>query len=100
MKTHILKTWPKYFQSIWLGLKQFEVRKNDRSYSVGDFLVLAEWEPSDETYTGRVIIAKVTFVLDGGQFGVEQGFVVMSLLVENMLEEMWQLDVAILSLKS
>ncbi len=106
---HELKTWPRYFTPIWDGLKAFEVRKDDRtdSFSVGDELTLREWVPcpgcnasgrewdagdkitcqqcfGERTltgYTGRSILAKVTYVMRGGQFGVKSGYVVMGIQV-------------------
>ena len=30
--THELKTWPGYFEEIFMGHKTFEIRKNDRNF--------------------------------------------------------------------
>ena len=79
MTTHQLKTWPEYFASIIDGTKMFEVRKADRSFKVGDTLLLREWLPHVEGYTGREARRNVDYVLDGGQFGIEPGFCVMSI---------------------
>lgn len=76
---HELKTWNEYFEEIFMGHKTFEVRKADRPFSTGDTLILKEWDPDKETYTGRQLARNVGYVLKGGQFGVEDGFVVMSL---------------------
>lgn len=76
---HRLKTWPEYFQSVLSGAKPFEVRKDDRGFAVGDFLILEEWEPNPEGYTGNVHVVQVTYVLRGGQFGVESGYVVLGI---------------------
>lgn len=40
--THELKIQPKYFRAILDGKKNFEIRKNDRGYKVGDKVVLKE----------------------------------------------------------
>jgi len=77
--THELKTWPLYFEAVFMGHKTFEVRKCDRLFEVGDILILKEWYPESKKYTGREIARRVTFILQGGQFGVEEGYVVMSI---------------------
>jgi hypothetical protein len=76
---HELKTHPQYFKRVFEGSKNFEVRKNDRDFQIGDTLKLAEWEPENEQYTGRVIFKYVTYILHGGQFGIESGHCVMGL---------------------
>lgn len=35
---HELKTLPEYFELVRKGIKNFEVRKNDRDFKVGDML--------------------------------------------------------------
>ncbi len=40
--THELKIQPKYFNAVLMGTKNFEIRKNDRDYHVGDRLWLRE----------------------------------------------------------
>ncbi len=75
--THELKIWPEYFDAIWFGQKTFEVRKNDRGFKVEDLLVLLEWLPSKAEYTGRRMTVRVHYILQGGQFGIEPGYVVM-----------------------
>lgn len=76
---HHLKTWPPYFQMILDGSKTFELRKNDRDFQEGDYLVLKEYLPDEERYTGRVIVRKVGSVIYG-QWGLEEGMCAMSLL--------------------
>lgn len=78
---HHLKTWPEYFQAAWDGRKPFEVRKMDRDFKVGDMVFLQEWSPETETYLKRQIVARITYALEGGQFGIESGFCVMGLSV-------------------
>lgn len=82
MSLHELKTWPEYFEYVWDGSKSFEVRKDDRGYEKGDYLHLREWSPSGERYTGREVVAKVDYVMDGHEgapFGLEHGYVVMAI---------------------
>ena len=40
---HDLKILPQYFQSVSSGEKTFEIRFNDRQFSVGDTLILKEY---------------------------------------------------------
>jgi hypothetical protein len=42
MKTHELKTINPYFTEVLEGLKNFEVRFNDRDFNVGDEVRLQE----------------------------------------------------------
>ena len=76
---HELKTWPQYFAEIYCSLKMFEVRKSDRDFKVGDLLVLREYDPVIQEYTGRIIPVCITYILPGGQFGIEGGYCVMGL---------------------
>jgi len=77
--THRLKTWPKYFSDIRNGSKPFEVRLNDRNFQVDDDLELYEWNPKTGRATGNVLARTVTYVLHGGQFGIENGYCVLGI---------------------
>ena len=76
---HELKIWNEYFEEVFMRHKTFEVRKADRPFAKGDILILKEWNPKTEQYTGREMARGVSYVLEGGQFGVEKGFVVMAI---------------------
>lgn len=77
---HELKTWPVYFDRIERGEKQFEVRKNDRDFQTGDVLYLRKWNPTNCQYTeDRMLVCEVTYILHGPQFGIQEGFCVMSI---------------------
>lgn len=76
---HLLKILPEYFEEVLKGNKTFEIRKNDRGFKLGDILILAEYSISIQSFTGRVIEKEVTYILEGGSFGIEKSFVVMSL---------------------
>lgn len=76
---HELKTWNEYFEEVFMGHKTFEVRKNDRNFKNGDTLILKEWNPKTKQYTGRKMARNVTYILEGGAFGLEKGFVVMAI---------------------
>lgn len=84
MKAHALKTWPMFWDDVRRGRKTFEVRRNDRDFKVGDVLDLVRWCPInrgiDPDSDGVAIIdRRVTYILQGGQFGIEPGFVVLGL---------------------
>lgn len=57
------KVWPEYFQKIIEGKKSFELRLADWECREGDILVLKEYDPETEGYTGREIEKKVSYVL-------------------------------------
>lgn len=80
MQTHLLKTWPEYFRAIADGSKTFEARVNDRDYQPGDRLDLREYDPTREVFTGARMIVETGDHLSGGQFGIEPGHVVMSIV--------------------
>ena len=67
-----LKIEPKYFEAQEKGNKNFEIRKNDRGYQVGDLLFLHEYE--NNQYTGRLLVRKVTYITSYKQ---KKGYVVL-----------------------
>lgn len=77
-QVHNLKIWPQYLEDVKSGNKQFEVRKNDRNYEVGDTLILEEFNPTKGTYTGRWIPELITYKLDNKKF-VKEGFVILGI---------------------
>lgn len=85
-QTHQLKSWPEFFAPILKGEKNFELRKNDRNFAVGDMLQLYEWEPSTGKRTGRELTKVVTYRLDGigpggipPLHGLSRGYCILSL---------------------
>lgn len=85
---HRLKTWPVHFSQILEGKKTCEVRKNDRNFRVGDELLLQEyapenyWDPGDPVeseYTGRILHRRITHILKGEDYGIKNGYVVLSI---------------------
>ena len=87
MKTHDLKTDPEVFQAVLDGSKTYEIRKNDRGFSVGDTLVLRETlhtgrdmaMGSPLVYTGRKVVSRVTHMLTGPVYGLAAGWSILSL---------------------
>jgi hypothetical protein len=76
-REHKLKCWPEFFEQIMNGSKTFELRKDDRQppYRYGDTLWLREWRRGTQTYTGREVRVRVTYVLSG--WGLEKDYVCM-----------------------
>lgn len=79
MKHHELKTWPEHFEEVFMSRKTFEVRKNDRDFETGDFVHLLEFDPKNNSYTGRRLERMITHILHGPGFGIEEGFCIMSI---------------------
>ncbi|EHD7113027.1 DUF3850 domain-containing protein [Vibrio cholerae] len=75
---HELKIQSVHFADLIAGRKTHEVRFNDRDYQSGDRLNLHEIDANGE-YTGREVNAEVSHVLRGGQFGIADGWCVLSL---------------------
>lgn len=71
-----LKTVQPYFDD--LGVKQFEVRKNDRDFAVGKWLQLAEYDAATDTYSGRYFLACISYILDSPDY-CKEGYVVLQL---------------------
>lgn len=76
---HELKCWPEAFDARRAGRKPWELRLNDRDYSVGDTLRQRRWCPIRQAYTGEVDDHVVTWALYGPAFGLPEGYVIMSL---------------------
>ncbi len=78
MKDHELKILPQYFWEVWNSLKNFELRKDDRDYKVGDNLRLLEF--NNGNYTGRECNREIIYILrDCEQYGLKKGFVILGL---------------------
>lgn len=65
MIEHELKCWPEYFRQTLAGNKTFEYRKNDREFQFGDTLLLKEYDPVNDIYTGRYMRLLVTAIYFG-----------------------------------
>lgn len=59
---HELKCWPEYFQSTVDGDKLFEVRLNDRNFKLDQGILLREWNPRSQVYTGRLYLFRISYV--------------------------------------
>lgn len=72
---HKLKIWPQYFQPVVDGYKTFEVRKNDRNFRQNDKVMLEEYDPQKQQYTGAFAEFEIGYVLP-----INNDYVVFSLL--------------------
>jgi len=79
---HQLKIYPEQFDAVRRGIKTFEYRFNDRGYKNGDTLRLLEYLPEERDYTGQYIDVKVIYLLEGGNFGIPEGYVIMSIKIQ------------------
>jgi hypothetical protein len=87
MKNHELKTDHQPFSDVFNGLKSFEIRKDDRHFSVNDTLHLRETYHTGEEmakgapldYTGRELLLSVTHKLTG--YGLLDGWCIMSIRI-------------------
>jgi hypothetical protein len=83
---HDLKIWPEFFSDLIAGKKNFELRKDDRPYQVGDTLRLYEWDPKIQAYTGLYAERDISYLLrhrpDAGcaaTFGLAPGYTILAL---------------------
>lgn len=77
-KIHFVKTWTGYFDDVDSGKKTWELRINDRNYQVGDLVVLMRYDIKLKTYTGHMIEIEITYLYEGNQFGLIDGWCIFS----------------------
>lgn len=83
MKIHKLKTLQPFFDDVVNGIKNFELRKDDRNFQVGDRLDLFEGDEQvddienreNKNHTHRFI----TYKLVGGRFGLLDGYCILGI---------------------
>jgi len=90
IREHVLKTTPDMWYAVESGEKNFEVRRDDRGFQRGDILVLRRLSVDSFGNTSHSYVdhrngkplelrRKIIWILTGGQFGIEPGYVVMAL---------------------
>lgn len=62
---HILDIQDKYFNDIKIGIKTFEIRRNNRNYSIGDDLTLVNLK------TNEVITKTITYITDVSIYDID-----------------------------
>ena len=78
MVVHELKTLNPFFDDVFFNRKEFEVRKNDRNFQVGDRLKLIELPPFKQARQ-RFVLKDIKYILQGGQYGIDKDYVVLGL---------------------
>lgn len=79
--THELKTETKYFNEVISGNKNFELRKNDRGFKKGDYLLLIDFDKEKQESTGRSFYKTISYVLESApEFGLQEGYCILSLI--------------------
>lgn len=80
MKRHNLKISSRYYKQQVNGVKNFEFRKLDRDFNVGDEIKLNEITDNDKLGeykpTGNACIVRITSILTGFE-GLEDGYGVL-----------------------
>ncbi len=76
MRIHDLKSWPAFFEHVRAGTKTFELRRDDRGFDVGDKLLIREWDPVLEKYTGRKEERFVSYITEFPD-ALRDGFICM-----------------------
>lgn len=88
MEVHVLKCQSKYFDAVWSHIKTFEIRNNDQGFEVDDILILREYCVEKDTFSGRIVVAEVRYILGGSDGPTEwlpDGFVCMSIDVLHLI---------------
>jgi Domain of unknown function (DUF3850) len=78
---HKLKIWPEDYLKITNGERTFYVRKNDNLFQIDDILLLQEYIPDEDQYTGRFVAARITDILTDSESEY-------TILCINLLKEM------------
>lgn len=84
---HDLKTLPVYFDAVERGEKTFEIRRDDRGFQKGDIVRLKRFDPElgytsipgEGRFSVKSIDRRIAWILTGGQFGLEPGYVILAL---------------------
>ena len=73
-KFHELKILPEYFKEVANHNKRFELRRDDRDYKVGDYVMLNEFE--NGSYTGRKAgVFRIAYILRNcPEYGLMDGY--------------------------
>lgn len=80
-KAHELKTIQPYFDKVNNNEKGFELTKMDRDYEIGDTLILQEYDPYTNTYSGREVNRVIGYILeDSVKFGLKKGYGILGFL--------------------
>ena len=79
METHYLKLVQPLYSDVLSGDKNFELRRNDRDYQVGDLVILQEYDMKKHFFSGREIRVKITYILEN-RAGLDNDFCIFSFI--------------------
>jgi hypothetical protein len=79
LRVHKLKIKEKYAIQIELGNKNWELRKNDRGYRVGDVLQFRVFDDNLKETPKELKDMQVTYVHKGGEYGLDKDYCILSL---------------------
>lgn len=75
--THNLKIESKFYNEVIAGTKNFELRKNDRNFKIGDIIHLIEYHNSKPT--SRTCKRLILYILKSSpDFGLMSGYSILS----------------------
>lgn len=77
--THELDSYIDQFEDIVKGLKTFMCGFDNKSFRVGDILKINEYDRDAILYTGRFVEVRVTYLQQGGENGLPEDFIIMSI---------------------
>lgn len=63
-----LKCENPWFSDVYSGRKNFEVRVDDRGYEVGKTVNLLEYDRANNSYPGRSVRVRITYILRDNRF--------------------------------
>ncbi len=77
--THELDSYPEEFEAVKTGLKTFMYGFNNQSFRVGDKLKINEFDNDELVYTERFVEVRVIYLQEGGENGIPEDYVIMSI---------------------
>lgn len=75
---HQLKTIQPHFDDVLWGRKTFEIRKNDRNFKVGDYLILEKYNQETKQYEHGQVVVEITHILKDYP-AIDKDYVVLSI---------------------
>jgi len=87
VRVHELKTVGESWDALDLHVKRAEVRFNDRDFRVDDYLVLRRLDGHGAVVPDLGLVRRVMHVFEGGRFGIEPGYVVLSLAMTGFQDQ-------------
>lgn len=81
IEIHELKVLPEWYREITSGFKNFEIRRNDRYFNPGDYIILTREPNTLEMIEFARIVRRITYVLHDYHFpdGIQKGYCVLGL---------------------